>query len=212
VEIMNIGILGAGMIGGALGVLWAKAGHRVMFSSRHPEKLDPLVKSIDGDASSGGFMDAAAHGEVILLAIPLFGIIETFPLIREHGVGKIVIDAMNFFEERDAEVAADIRRFKGAHSAFTASKLPGVRLVKAFNTIYFKTLETETGRDGLRLAIPVASDVDEAKTVVENLVRDAGFEPCDVGTLEDSAIMQPGGLLWTRELTLSEMEALIASR
>ena len=208
---MNIGILGAGMIGGTLGVLWAKAGHRIMFSSRHPERLDPLVKSIGGNAASGDFADAAIYGDVILLAIPLFGMIDTFPLIREHAAGKIVIDAMNFFEERDAEVARDIKLFKGAHSAFTASKLPGVRLVKAFNTIYFKTLETETGRDGLLLAIPVASDDGEAKAVVGGLVRDSGFEPCDVGTLEDSTIMQPGGLLWTRELTLQAMEALIAS-
>jgi predicted dinucleotide-binding enzyme len=171
-----------------------------------------LVGNIDGSAKWGSFEDAASHGEVILLAIPLNGTVETFPLVLDHVQGKIVVDAMNFFEERDRIIAEEIGKFSGTHSAYTASKIPGTHLVKAFNTIYFKTLETKSGRGDNRLAVPVAGDDGRAKAVVKGLVDDAGFDPCDVGTLEDSAVMQPGELLWTRELTLPEMNELLTTR
>jgi hypothetical protein len=100
----------------------------------------------------------------------------------------------------------------GPHSACTASKLPDARLVKAFNTIYFKSLETQSGRGGDRLAVHVAGYDESARAVVCGLVEDAGFELCGVGALEHSTIMQPGELIWTRELTVPVMRALITAR
>jgi len=44
----RIGIIGAGRIGGAIGALWIKAGHPVMFSSRHPEELKDLAAGLGG--------------------------------------------------------------------------------------------------------------------------------------------------------------------
>ncbi len=208
---MNIGVIGSGNIGGTLATLWVKAGHNIMLSSRHPEKLKGLAERIGEGVSYGSVENAAVFGEVILLAIPMYGIIETFPRIREFLSGKIVIDAMNFFEHRDGKIAKEIRQFKGTHSTFTASKLPGTNLVKAFNTIYVKTLETQSHRQGGTLSVPVAADDETAKTVVQQLIRDTGFEPCDVGTLDETIVMQPGELLWTKELTVSEMKELLAT-
>jgi predicted dinucleotide-binding enzyme len=208
---MNIGVIGSGNIGGTLATLWVKAGHSIMLSSRHPEKLKSLAERIGEGVSYGSVDNAAVFGEVILLAIPMYGIIEAFPRIRESLIGKIIIDAMNFFEHRDGKIVKQIRQFKGTHSAFTASKLPGTRLVKAFNTIYVKTLETQSHRPGDALSVPFAADDEKAKAVVQQLIKDTGFEPCDVGTLDDTAVMQPGELLWTKELTLFEMKELLAS-
>jgi predicted dinucleotide-binding enzyme len=207
---MKIGVIGSGMIGGTLGALWSKAGHSIMLSSRHAEKLESLAKKIGKKACYGSVKDATVYGEVVLLAIPFYGIIETFPKIRDDIEGKIVIDAMNFFEDRDSLIAGQVKQFKGTYSAFTASKLSGARVIKAFNTIYFKTLETQSNRRGAPLSVPMAGDDEEAKAIVGQLIKDAGFEPYDVGLLEVSEIMQPGKLLWTKELTPDEIKKLVA--
>ncbi len=200
------------MIGGTLGGLWAASGHRVMLSSRNPEKLAKLSEKIGGNASYGTVEEAAGHGEVVLLAIPMWGVVQIGSVLKEAARSKVLVDAMNFFESRDAPIAERLRRFGGAHSAFIASLFPGSRLVKAFNTIYYKTLRTQSNREGNRMAVPFAADDEGAKGVARNLITDAGFEPCDAGTLRDSYVMQPENLLWTRELTLAEMRKLLDSR
>ena len=67
---MKIGIIGSGNIGGTLGVFWAKAGHEVLFSSRHPEELVDLVKRAGPSARAGMPREAAAFGDVVLISIP----------------------------------------------------------------------------------------------------------------------------------------------
>jgi len=67
---MKIGIIGSGNIGGTLGVLWAKAGHQVLFSSRHPDELVDLVNRAGASARAGMPREAAAFGDVVLISIP----------------------------------------------------------------------------------------------------------------------------------------------
>jgi len=57
---IKIGIIGSGRIGGTVGALWVKAGHKVLFSSRHPEELKDLTASLDPRASAGMPNAAAA--------------------------------------------------------------------------------------------------------------------------------------------------------
>src|SRR5215468_1852395 len=64
---LRVGIIGSGHIGGAIGGLWVKAGHRVLFSSRHPEELKDLVASLGSLAQAGTVDQAIAFGEVVLL-------------------------------------------------------------------------------------------------------------------------------------------------
>ncbi len=59
------------------------------------------------------------------------------------------------------------------------------------------------------MAVPVAGDDPEAKRAAAMLVADAGFDPCDVGGLDRSRVMEPGALLWLKELTLEEMTGLL---
>src|SRR5262249_57316459 len=67
---LKIGMIGSGREGGALGKLFAKAGHHVMFSSRHPENLKDLVASAGPLAQAGTVEQAVAFGDVIVLAVP----------------------------------------------------------------------------------------------------------------------------------------------
>ena len=84
---MKIGIIGSGNIGGAAGTLWANASHEIVFSSRHPEDLAPLVAQAGSRAHAGTPEEAAAWGEVVLVAIP-FGRYDTLPAAQLTG--KIV--------------------------------------------------------------------------------------------------------------------------
>ena len=92
---MRIGVIGAGWLGGTVGGAWAKAGHEVLFSSRHPDKLAAMVRELGPHASAGTPAEAAAFGEVVLIATP-YGELETIG--RDLGdalKGKIVLDACN---------------------------------------------------------------------------------------------------------------------
>jgi predicted dinucleotide-binding enzyme len=94
-------------------------------------------------------------------------------------------------------------------------RLPGARLVKAFNTIYFKHLAT-MGRVGLplddRIAIYVAGDDPAAKATASKLIEDIGFAPVDTGTLRDGGrLQQPGSTIYNRPLTAREARAVLKS-
>src|SRR3984957_8254166 len=104
---LRIGVIGSGRIGGTIGGLWVKAGHPVLFSSRHPEELKDLVAGL-GDLAKAGTVDQAiAFGDAILIAVP-YG---ALPQIgQDYGAafkGKIVLDACNAVAARDgAPIAA----------------------------------------------------------------------------------------------------------
>jgi predicted dinucleotide-binding enzyme len=85
---MKIGIIGSGHIGGALGPLWAKAGHEVFYSSRHPDQLQDLVRRTGPKAQAGSLEAAAGFGEVILLAVPFGALPELGPRIAPLLAGK----------------------------------------------------------------------------------------------------------------------------
>src|SRR5689334_17585600 len=180
---MRIGIIGAGMIGSTLAKLWADAGHEVIVASRHPEKLTPIVERIGARGAAGTPLEAAAFGNVVMLTVPLNAVPELARDLKQELSGKIVLDTGNAYERRDGVVAAEATADARGSAGWAAAMFPGARWVKAFNTVYFKTLESEAHRDGDRLGIPLASDDGDALDVAVELVRDAGFDPVIVGAL-----------------------------
>jgi predicted dinucleotide-binding enzyme len=189
---MKIGVIGSGMIGSTVGKLWVDAGHEVRFASRHPEKLASLVNQLGPRASAGTSADAAKFGDVILLSVPLASIPD---LAREIGPllkGKVVLDAGNAYGNRDGAIAQEASVHPLGSAGWAASMFPGARWVKAFNTVYYKTLEKEAHRKGDKVGIPLASDDPEAMEVAAQLVRDAGFDPVAVGKLSRGKEFEPG--------------------
>jgi len=67
---MKIGTLGAGMIGGTVGHLWAQAGHDVTFGVRHPARLSQLIAETSGKAKAGSALEAVREADAVLAAIP----------------------------------------------------------------------------------------------------------------------------------------------
>jgi predicted dinucleotide-binding enzyme len=199
----KIGVVGSGRLGGPVGTIFAKAGYKVMFSSRHPEELKDLVASAGPNASAGTVEQAIAFGNVILLAVPY----KALPDVgREHAAalkGKIVLDACNPIPSRDGEIGNEGQ--KNGPGETTLKYLPGVRLVRAFNSFGGGTFATQGHRAGELIGVPLASDDAEALKIAEKLVRDVGFEPVSV-PLARGKEFAPPGRLFTKALPVSELK------
>jgi predicted dinucleotide-binding enzyme len=190
-SIMQIGIIGAGSIGSTLAKLWADAGHDIRLASRHPDQLKPLVDEIGQRASAGAPREAATFGDVVMLTVPLKAIPDLARDLAPVLGGKIVMDTGNAYERRDGDAARQAASNQGGSAAWAAAMFPKARWVKAFNTVYYKTLESEAHRKGDQVGIPLASDDRDAMQVVARLVQDAGFDPVPVGALARGKEFEP---------------------
>jgi predicted dinucleotide-binding enzyme len=207
---MKIGIIGAGMIGATVAKLFARAGHEVAISnSRGPESLDGLVAELGEHAHAATVEDAAGFGDIVLLAIP-WRTPEGLPR-AETVAGKIVIDAMNPYTEKGEPFDLGDST---TSSEEVLKRLPGARLVKAFNTIYFKHLQEQGRTDAPvdeRRAIFVAGDDEEAKQIVSRLIEEIGFAPVDTGSLKEGGRrQQPNSDIYNRAITGREAKELLA--
>ena len=202
---MKIGIIGSGAIGGTIGRLWAQAGHKVMFSSRHPEKLSALVTHVGSNASAGTVSEAAQFGEVVLLAINYWTLEETLQQVNDKLNNKTVIDATNPLRWTSEGKTERMIPQEVTAGRVMAQRLPTAQIVKAFSTVYAGSLKTEAHRHGEPLAIPMAGDDEAAKKTVAQLVKDAGYFPVDIGTLNQSEPLDPGGVLWNSAITEVEI-------
>jgi hypothetical protein len=204
---MRIGIIGSGMIGGTVGRLWAKAGHEVLFSSRHPEALEELARAAGGRA--GTVEEAARFGEVVFLAVPYKALPELQRQIGEHLRDKTVIDAGNLYPDRDGAVAQSVLDEGVGAGVATQRHLPGARVVRGFNTVYFKVLEKEAHRHGDGVGIPLAGDDKAALDTAAKLVRDAGFDPVIVGGLGEARRFDAGTPVYNTGMSGPQVRAAL---
>ena len=189
---LRIGILGSGRIGSALGGIWAKAGHTVMFSSLDIEHDKKLAASIGANARAGTPRDAAVFGDVILVAVPYRALPQLGKDLADAFKGKVMIDASNPIVSRDGEIATWARE-KGAGAA-SAELLPGARIVRAFNAVGAGRLP-DIAQKNERVGMPIASDDANAVAVASRLIREAGFEPVLIGPLVMGKHLIPGAAL-----------------
>ena len=205
---MKIGIIGSGNIGGTLGVLWAKAGYEVFFSSRHPDELGDLVKRAGPSARAGMPREAAAFGDVVLISVPYGAVPQVGRDFAAELAGKVVLETGNPYPTRDGAMAEPALA-KGTGLA-SAEFLPGVRLVRAFNSIPAHALASDANRSGERIGVPLAGDDAGALEVAARLVRDAGFEPVVVGPLAGASRFDRGTSVYGQALTARELRQRLA--
>jgi predicted dinucleotide-binding enzyme len=205
---MKIGIIGSGRIGGTAARLLVGAGHVVAISnSRGPESLTELIEQLGPGAQAATVDDAARFGEMVLLAVP-YSRPEALPS-ADAVRGTIVIDAMNpYGPDGTIQDLGD-----KTSSEQVAKRLPGARLVKAFNTIYFEHLASQ-GNGGpmeRRRAIFLAGDDAEAKAAVALLIEEIGFAPVDTGSLRAGGRrQQPGSPVDNKDLTAEQAGEVLA--
>src|SRR5215210_5693474 len=185
---MRIGIIGSGRIGATAARLLTRAGHEVAIAnSRGPDSLSAVAEETGARAAT--VEDAAGSAEVVLVAIPLHAI-DSLP--ADAFAGKVVIDANNYYPGRDGAIER-LDSGETTSSELLAEQLPGAHVVKAFNTMYFETLDGE-GRPEApreqRLALLVAGDDADAKGRVSRLIEEIGFAAVDTGLLGEGGRRQ----------------------
>jgi 8-hydroxy-5-deazaflavin:NADPH oxidoreductase len=203
--IRRIGIVGSGNIGGNLGVLLGKAGYEIFFSSRHPETLQEFVTAAGPAARAGQVAEAIAFGDLVLLSIPLIGYRELDDDVKQALKGKIVIDTSNPYPERDGAIAIEARKDPGGMGTFVARLLPGARIVRAFNTVYFEDLKRTINKNGEKIGIPIASDDQEGLNAAVELTQKAGLDPVVVGGLKKSKLFDVGTAVYATSASAGEI-------
>src|SRR3954454_18623787 len=158
----TIGLIGSGHIGGTVARLAVDAGHDVVLSnSRGPETLTDLVAQLGPHARVATPAEAAAAGDIVVVTIPL-GAYRDVPV--EPLRGKVVIDTMNYYPQRDGHVA-ELDDGTTTSSELLQDHLPESHVVKAFNNIYFGhlgSLQRPAG-DPERSALLIAGNDEGAK-------------------------------------------------
>jgi 8-hydroxy-5-deazaflavin:NADPH oxidoreductase len=193
---MKIGIIGAGKVGGGLGKLWARAGHQVFFSSRHPDRLKELVEQAGPEAFSGHVAEAAHFGEVILFS-PNFWSFDDALEAAGSLEGKTVVDVTNPLEWNPN--GRMVRSLPGSTTAGEqlAKRRPEAHIVKAFSTIpaafiphaFYRPIRLQ------RLVVFYCGDHEFSKLAVHGLIADCGFVGLDAGPLRLSRELEAPGRL-----------------
>ena len=190
---LKIGIIGAGREGGALGALLVKAGHPVMFSSRHPDELKGLVESLGPLAKAATVAEAIEFGEVVMIVVPYTAMAQIgHDYAASLAKKAAVIDVSNPIARRDGADLVKAVAEEGGAGLATAKMLPGARLVRAFNAIGYKRLAVDAHRAGEPLGVPIAGDDKGAIAIASDLIRAMGFEPVLVGGLTMGKYLVPG--------------------
>jgi len=208
---MNIGIIGAGNIGGNLTRRFQELGHKVFVAnSRGPETLADLAAETGATAVT--VEEAARRGDVVVVTIPQKN---TPSLPRDLFAGVpdnvVVVDTGNYYpQQRDGRIAGIE---DGTVESRWVSQQLGRPVVKAFNNIYAEhllKLGKPSGTPG-RIALPVAGDDERAKSVVLRLVDELGFDAVDAGELDDSWRQQPGTPVYAADFDAEGVRRALAS-
>ncbi|MEV7400595.1 NAD(P)-binding domain-containing protein [Streptomyces sp. NPDC091267] len=184
---MRIGILGTGNMADALGTQWVRAGHRVLFAGRSPDRARALADRTGGVA--GTFEEAVSFGAAVLLALPYAAALDTLTALgAEEGAlrDRVLIDCTNAVGPGFVLTTGD-----GPGAARTLADTTGARVVKAFNHLPDPVwrLTPPAFADG-PVAVPLCGDDEEALETVAALVRDLGCVPMVVGGLDRAAYLE----------------------
>jgi hypothetical protein len=190
VNMTTLGLIGSGRIGSTVARLAVDAGHDVVLSnSRGPETLTDLVAELGPRARAGSGAEAATAGDLVLVSTPLTAY-ASLPAAALDG--QTVLDTGNYYPQRDGQVAPlDSREL--TDSEYLARHLPGARIVKVFNNIFFRHLQNLARPAGAtdRTYLPVAGD-DDATAFVAEFLDSIGYGTAGYGPLAEGWRQQPG--------------------
>jgi predicted dinucleotide-binding enzyme len=194
---MKIGIIGSGVVATTLGAGFLRHGHAVMLGSRDPGKLEEWRNAHAG-ALAGSVSDAAAFGEVLVLAVKGDGALDALRLAGDGALdGKIVIDTTNpiaaappvngvirFFTTLDESL---MERLQAAY--------PKARFVKAFSSVGNRRMVNPHYAEG-RPTMFICGNDDAARETVATILDEFGWEPLDLGMAEAARAIEPLCILW----------------
>jgi 8-hydroxy-5-deazaflavin:NADPH oxidoreductase len=200
---MRIAVLGAGRIGGNIARRLAEAGHEVTIAfARDQSALGERAAELGATAAAPA--EAVAGAEVVVVSVPWSAIPEALAQAGSLD-GKVVVDTTNQFgpgpKPEPGQTAA----------AFNAARMPGARYTKSFNTLT-SAFQAETAQREPRVVQWLCGDDADAKRLVADLIRDAGYEPVDLGGTDGCAVMEAprrDGAVYGEEYRLPEAEQVV---
>lgn len=184
---MRIAIIGAGNVGGGLAAAATAAGHEVTIAARRQENAAKVAGDVGATAAATA-ADAARGADVVVLAVPADAAADVLAQVEDSGA--VVVDATNPLDDTHRDLATN----GTSHTERLAAAAPGVRLVKAFNTVFASRLG-DASEDGRPLDGFYAGDDEAAKRVVAELLSSLGFRPVDAGGLRMARSLEELALL-----------------
>jgi 8-hydroxy-5-deazaflavin:NADPH oxidoreductase len=191
---MRVGILGSGLMGGKLGALFARAGHRVVFSyARRQEKLKRLARAAGKNARAGTPAEAAQDADALLLAVHWSRLHDVLQQAGDLS-GKVIVSC-------SLPMNADDTALVAAHTSSGLEELarivPKARVVAAFNSVPSEVLfgVYEGRRRANRPSLVYCGDDKRAKALAVTLIQDVGFTPVDAGPARIARYIEPFALL-----------------
>lgn len=165
----KIGIIGKGNVGKALQAGAQRAGHEVRMIGK-----------------GGGVKETAAWADIVILAVPYLVLDAVAGEIGAAANGKPVVDVTNVLTKEGALALG----FSASGAEQLQKKMPGAKVVKAFNPVFAQNMSTGKVK-GTSLFLPVAGDDAKAKDAVLQLAKDIGFDAVDAGPLVNSRLLEP---------------------
>jgi 8-hydroxy-5-deazaflavin:NADPH oxidoreductase len=197
---MKIAVLGAGAVGSTIGKLWHAAGHDVTFAARHATRPRALAAELGERAHAASAAGAVASAEVVLVAVPALAATGALQAAGPLD-GRIVIDAANTLDKGVfGQQQLSLRSLAGT--------FPRARWARAFNSLNINVMAGDNHREPPWVLF--LSGDQQAKPAVARLIRDAGFDPVDLGGIDDSQLQDPGSALRAYPLTRDEATPLAA--
>jgi NADPH-dependent F420 reductase len=193
----KIAIIGAGNVGGGLGINLAKKGLAVKFGVRPETDVKALLA--ESGASSASPAEAAAWADVVFLAVPGSVALEVATSLAASLAGKVVVDCNNPLVWKDGPVWTPPA--EGSLAAAIAKAAPKARVVKGFNT-FGAEFHKDPGRAGAPATVYLASDDAEAKKLVSTVATQAGFHAVDAGPLRNAPVLENLAILWIHLATV----------
>lgn len=190
---MRIAVIGTGNVGRTLGKRWAQGGHQVIFGSRKPQAEDTRAVLAEAGPNSrvAAPREAAQNADVVLLAVPWPAMRDVLSELGDLSE-KTVVDATNPLQPNLAGLELGATNSAGEKVAEWAR---GAKVVKAFNTIGFNIMANPVF-GGNRAPLFYCGDDRGAKEQVRQLASDLGFDPQDVGGLQQARYLEPLAFLW----------------
>jgi len=188
---MRIGILGSGLMGGKLGIIFARAGHEVIFSyARSERKLQRLAREAKGKAQAGTPGEAALNADVLLLAVHWSRVNDVLKQAGDPS-GKVIITCSLPMNKADTRLVV-ARTSSGAEAL--ARKVRNAKVVSAFGTVPSEVLFDvfrAKRRRRRRPSLLYCGNSEDGKQVAARLIRDVGFDPVDAGPLRIARYLEP---------------------
>jgi 8-hydroxy-5-deazaflavin:NADPH oxidoreductase len=194
---LKVGVLGSGEVAKTLAGGFLKHGHQVMMGTRDVVKLAEWQAQNPG-GRTGSFAEAAAFGEVVVLAVKGTAALDAARLAGAANLaGKPVMDAVNPIA--DLPPVNGVLRFFTTHDESLMEQLqrefPEAHFVKAFNSVGSGLMVNPALPGGPPTMFLCGND-DGAKATVSGIIEQFGWEPADMGKVEAARAIEPLCILW----------------